>query len=303
MPCYSPLQAWRGRKLVDGKTSIVWRKTEADPALVDSELKLPCGQCIGCRLERSRQWAMRCVHEASLYKDNCFITLTYDGSRLFPSGGLCMRDFQLFMKRLRKQNVGKKIRFFHCGEYGELGGRPHYHACLFNHDFSDKVLWSVRDGVRLYRSVTLENLWSLGFSTVGDVTFQSAAYVARYIMKKVIGDGKDVYVNELTGECRDKEYVTMSRRPGIGRGWYDKFKLDLYPSDFGIINGMKVRPPKFYDHIFDVEFPEEFKKVKARRLTFGRSIAGDNDVYRLAVKEGCKKSRVKQLIRPMEVGI
>ena len=128
-------------------------------------------------------------------------------------------------------------------------------------------------------------------------------------MKKVLGDGKDVYVDSVTGECRDKEYVTMSRgckklgTGGIGRGWYDKFKLDLYPSDFGIMRGMRVRPPKYYDSIFDVENPDMFKQVKARRLSFGRRVADDNDVFRLSVKEQCKKSRIKNLVRPMEVGI
>ena len=100
------------------------------------------------------------------------------------------------------------VRFFHCGEYGELLYRPHYHACLFGFDFSDKVLWSTRGGVRLYRSKILEKLWTFGFSTIGDVTFESAAYVARYCTKKITGDKADEHYNG-----RSPEYVTMSRPP------------------------------------------------------------------------------------------
>lgn len=82
MLCYSPLVAWRGERLPSGKRSVVFKKSDAVQSLSAFEIKLPCGQCIGCRLERSRQWAMRCVHEASLYEKNCFITLTYDDSHL-----------------------------------------------------------------------------------------------------------------------------------------------------------------------------------------------------------------------------
>ena len=121
---------------------------------------MPCGQCIGCRLERSRQWAIRCVHEASLWPDNCFVTLTFDDDNIISSGSLVKADFQKFMKRLRKR-FGKGVRYFHCGEYGDLLGRPHHHACLFNFSFPDRYLWSSSGGVNLYRSPTLEELWPL----------------------------------------------------------------------------------------------------------------------------------------------
>ena len=151
---------------------------------------VPCGQCIGCRLERSRQWAIRCVHEASLHTDNCFITLTYSPDCLPSDGSLNHDDFQKFFKRLRKHIAPKKIRYYMCGEYGEdlqqpsKLGRPHFHACLFGLDFDDKQLYIVRDDVKLYTSATLEKIWGKGFVTIGDVTFESAAYVARYIAKK-----------------------------------------------------------------------------------------------------------------------
>lgn len=309
MPCYSPLQAWRGPKLPTGKRSVVWKRKDAASSLVDAELRLPCGQCIGCRLERSRQWAMRCVHEASLHKRNCFVTLTYDDPHLPAGGGLSLRDWQLFMKKLRKYAGRCKVRFFMCGEYGEKFCRPHFHACLFNWDFADKVLWSVRDGVRLYRSPRLEKLWGNGFCSVGDVTFESAAYVARYIMKKVTGAGApdryDVF-DRKTGEVFQEsrpEFVTMSRRPGIARGWFEKFSLDTYPSDFVVLRGMKMKPPRFYDGIYDVVDPAGMAGVKARRNSRAFSLRGENGDYELRCKEVNKLAQVSRLSRGLEAGI
>ena len=143
MPCFHPLTGYLARDAnASGKRSIVF-----DPKLalgVDVKRQVPCGRCIGCRLERSRQWAMRCVHEASLYKNNCFITLTFNDYYLPKDGSLHVEHFQKFMKRLRKR-FGSGVRYFQCGEYGELLRRPHYHACLFNFDFPDRVLWSIRN--------------------------------------------------------------------------------------------------------------------------------------------------------------
>jgi hypothetical protein len=121
-------------RMVDGSVKFVSRNKKG----VDGTLELPCGQCIGCRLERSRQWAMRCLHESSLYDRNAFVTLTYDDEHLPPGGSLNYPDFQRFMKRLRK-NSKSPIRFYMGGEYGESTLRPHFHVCLFGYDFPDKV--------------------------------------------------------------------------------------------------------------------------------------------------------------------
>ena len=142
MPCYNPLKGYRSRTLnASGKRSIVFNLREG---YVDQPIEVPCGQCIGCRLERSRQWAVRCVHEASLYKNNCFVTLTYSDDKLPSDGSLHFDHFQKFMKRLRRFYDDSRIRFFHCGEYGEQYSRPHYHCCLFNFDFVDKKFWKKR---------------------------------------------------------------------------------------------------------------------------------------------------------------
>lgn len=164
----------------------------------------------------------------------------------------------------------------------------------------------------MYRSATLERLWPYGYSAVSDVTFESAAYVARYVMDKVTGEdaervsdrtGLSHYerVNLVSGEvCLVKpEYVTMSRRPGIGADWYRKFKLDMYPSDFRIMRGMKMRPARFYDGKYDLENPEVFAQLKSARV---RAVdVHDNTPERLVVKEVCKLASIKLLKRSLEV--
>lgn len=289
---------------------------------MDQPVDLSCGKCIGCLLERSRQWAVRCVHEASLYDSNCFITLTYDEEHLPKGWSLDKEAFQKFMKRLRKR-FGSGPRYFMCGEYGENFGRPHYHACLFNHDFPDKYHWRTSErGDRIYRSPILEALWPFGLSEIGEVTFESAAYVARYVMKKVTGDAAAEHykrVDPRTGELFDivPEFTTMSRRPGIGRPWLDKFMSDVYPSDFVVVRGVKMKPPKYYDSQYQILHPrpvtieevrESFKTgsiseeiVQARRYKAFLK-REDNTPERLAVKEKVKRAVITQLKRKIDHG-
>ena len=152
MACFRPLTAYKFKS-----GDIVFDFHIHEEHLVEEMLKLPCGKCIGCRLARSREWAIRCVHEASLHEHNCFITLTYDDDHLPMNNSLDLRDFQLFMKRLRFK-FGNGIRYYHCGEYGDNYRRPHYHACLFNFDFADKKIWKCDKKNKLYRSHDLEQV-------------------------------------------------------------------------------------------------------------------------------------------------
>ena len=294
MPCYHPITAYRaasGKNPKTGKWPIVF---DIKNGYKDMPVQIPCGRCIGCRLEKSRQWAIRCVHEASLYSDNCFITLTYDNEHLPSDLSLDKSHFVLFMKRLRKK-YGDGIRFFHCGEYGELYKRPHHHACLFNFDFPDKKLWSTREGIPLYTSESLQKLWPYGYSTIGAVTFESAAYVARYVMKKITGDKAEAHYNG-----REPEYITMSRRPGIAREWFEKFKTDVYPQDFCIIrNNIKCKPPKYYDNLYDLTNSEDFRKIKLRRLKLA-SQSPNNTPDRLLVRERVKSLKVAKLKRTID---
>lgn len=297
MPCFHPLTAYLSGSLTEnGKRGITFNAKES---FAGYTIKVPCGQCIGCRLERSRMWAVRCVHEASLYERNCFITLTFDDKHL-PEGGSLVKhgkDFSDFMKRLRKR-FGSGVRYFHCGEYGELLCRPHHHACLFNFDFPDKVFWSKRGGVNLYISKSLTDLWEFGFSSIGDVTFESAAYVARYVVKKITGKSADAYYKGLT-----PEYVTMSRRPGIASGWLDKFKSDVYPDDFIVIrDGVKCRAPRFYDIKYDLTNHVDLLKIKLNRLRKAR-LSPDNTRERLAVREEVKRLVLASNKRSFESGL
>lgn len=214
---------------------------------------LPCGNCIGCRLDRAATWAMRCMYEAQLHERNVFVTLTFNDANLSPDLSLHKEDYVLFMKRLRKYMKYHfncdDVRFFHCGEYGDLNNRPHHHAILFNVDFPDKKLWKTGpNGNPYYRSEILEKLWPFGYSTVGNVTYQSCGYVARYVLKKVTGKKAS---REYYGD-RVPPYITMSRRPGIAKEWFEKYWRDVYPNDFCITErGVMRKPPRYFDLLYD----------------------------------------------------
>nr|AVQ10173.1 replication protein VP4 [Gokushovirinae environmental samples] len=280
MPCYSPLRAFQ---VGSGKPVF------SPPALLARAIFLPCGRCVGCLLERSRQWAVRCMHEARLYDRNCFITLTFRDCSI-DSLNLDYVFFQKFMKRLRFHYSPNLIRFFMCGEYGDINSRAHYHACLFNHDFDDKVVFRGE----LFRSPTLERLWPFGFSTIGALTFESAAYVARYVMKKEHGTPVRQILDVTTGELieREHEFCAMSLKPGIGRGFIEKFVSDVYPEDHVVINGKDSKPPRYYDTYFESIRPEEFGRIKERRRKAADRQFDDNSPRRLRVKAAVAGARL-----------
>lgn len=297
MPCYHPMPAVRMR---DGSVKFVSRHKRG----VEDTLELPCGQCIGCRLERSRQWAMRCMHEASLHDSNAFITLTYDDSHLPAGGTLVYRDFQLFMKRLRK--VAGKVTFYCGGEYGEQLRRPHFHACIFGYDFPDKVYFKKSsDGSKLYTSNLLEKLWPLGMSSCGSVTFASAAYIARYCVQKVNGQAAESHYRVITddGEIIQllPEFNHMSLKPAIGKRWLERFESDVYPRDYVVVNGAKVKPPKYYDTLFEKENPGVFSDLVAQRELDMENLRHYDHLEfwpdRMSAKEGVQIARSNLLKR------
>ena len=295
MPCYHPQLVYRskdGPNPETGKWPIVFNPRDG---FNDLTLQVPCGQCIGCRLERSRQWAIRCIHEASLHEHNSFITLTYDQANLPKDGSLVKGHFQKFMKRLRRRYADRTVRYYMCGEYGEELGRPHYHACLFGLDWPDQVLLSAKNECKLYTSNELSTLWPFGYAVIGEVTFESAAYVARYILKKVTGDpAADHYRHRVP------EYTTMSRRPGIGSDWFDRFQGDVYPWDEVVIrDGVRCRPPRFYDKQLETTDPKAYKAIKARRAKAADN--PDNSLRRLIVREQVKLAKMQQLKRGYEI--
>lgn len=284
MPCYRPLKGWYSRDRTEkGKRKVVFTLKEG---YVDRPVVVPCGVCIGCRLDRARQWAMRILHESQMYEDNCFVTLTYDEKNV-GDGQLKVRDFQLFMKKLRKRIKPEKIRFFHCGEYGEKFSRPHYHVIFFGIDFRN-----IGDITQEKKGLTeckfLEEIWEKGFVMVGDCTFESAAYVAGYVTKKVAGKEKEGHYKGMK-----EEYVTMSRRPGIGYKWYEKYGKEIYPYDEVVIKGKTMKPPKYYDGLLEVSDPEELKRVKLGRMYLTEVQKENTEELRLRERERVAVERWK----------
>lgn len=325
MPCYHPLHGYVSTRPnpKTGKHSWVPSLRKAGSLLAE-HLAIPCGRCIGCRLERSRQWALRCVHENQLHEESAFVTLTYDDAHLPPGGTLKKKDFQDFAKRLRKRFHGRKIKYLHCGEYGGRSRRPHYHALLFGIDFDDKKPFSQSaDGSPIFTSEILQRLWPSGFCTTGAVTFESAAYVARYVVEKINGKAADElkrrtpnslllrHYEQITPEGEIvrllPEYITMSlkgNKPGepggIAAGWYKQFKSDVYPYDEVVIRGRAMKPPKFYDRLLELEDPALRELIKERRQAAALLRQGDSTTARLKVREKVKLAQITNLKRTIE---
>lgn len=268
-------------------------------------VEIPCGQCIGCRIQRSRQWADRCLMELTQHPEGgYFVTLTYNDMHLpwswysDPFTGeaqasltLDRRDVQLFLKRLRK-STGQDLRYFGCGEYGPTTFRPHYHLIIFGLVLDDlePLPGRSRQGYTYYRSKTVEDAWSFhmrdslrnnvspvvkdsrgrekrpvstaGFCVVGPITWETCAYTARYVTKKLTGDFSSYYdFFNIT-----PPFSMMSLKPGIGSGFYDP---DLYKHEFIYLStekgGHKCRPPRYFDQKYDIEYPEEMALVKRHR--------------------------------------
>lgn len=295
MACYSPLLAWQ-----TGNGSIVFveRMGKGD---VRRELSLPCGQCIGCRLERSRQWALRCMHEARMHESNSFLTLTYANEHMPHRGCLRYTDFQKFMKRLRKR-LDKEVSYYMCGEYGPLNWRPHYHACLFGYDFPDKEFYAQMpgSGANLYRSAELERLWPYGFCSIGDVTFESAAYVARYCVQKITGPNAKYHYarSDADGSYQlPPEFNRMSLKRPIGKSFYEKYSTDMYPHDYVVRDGQKMQPPKYYDKLFKREEPDTHEELVMAREAKARAMWEDNVPARLYAKKVVAETRADFLKR------
>jgi len=300
MPCYHPLTGYRSRHISgNGKRPLVFNKNDG---FSDMSVTVPCGVCIGCRIDKSRQWAIRCVHESKLHLRNSFLTLTYDELPEFNT--LLKSDLQKFFKRLRKD--GKTFRYFAVGEYAPNTRRPHYHAIIFGLDFNEdglrKNYKTNAQGNQLYTSEYLTKVWGHGHATVGQFSYQTAAYVARYVMKKQTGKNADDHysiVDPYTGEIigQEHEFQIMSRKPGIGSGWFDKFSSDAFPSDFLIHQGKKHSVPRYYTDKLERGDIETFKLIKAKRKQSQLKNAHETTYDRLAVREECKKSQLKSLKR------
>lgn len=313
MTCFHPVQSYR---MPDG--SIAFGGGRSSKVMKGHPFELPCGKCQGCRLEHSRIWAIRCVKEASMHAQNSFVTLTYRDDKLPENGSLILRDLQLFFKRLRKAlwlvDKNRKVRYYACGEYGDKYQRPHYHAILFGVDFGDKLVYSPPDENGeggLYTSRVLDGLWTHGQCIIGVVNFKTCSYVARYCMKKVDGNKRKaghylVYTSDGVVSERLPEFAVMSRRPGIGAPWYDKYGNEVREHDSIILDGQAVPSIRYFDLRGSAIDPVGLEGVKFARSP--ESIASaderkrrylESSPPRLAVKEELLRQRLKQKDRKL----
>lgn len=332
MSCFHPLSAVvYGINPENGKKIL---KVGALPDGKHETLEIPCGRCIGCRLDYSRQWANRCMLELKDHEKACFVTLTYNPEHVprryyadpstglaEPSLSLCKRDVQLFFKRLRKAFPDCRIRYFGCGEYGPSTFRPHYHLILFGVDFKeDRVSYRKSKTLNpMYTSATLDKLWSFpprigegshtcvaGISTIQDVCWETCAYTARYITKKLNGPEGEFYETFNI----EKPFAVMSRRPGIGRSYYDAHMGDgsLYSHSFIHLStpdgGLKFNPPKYFDRLLEEDDPEQYAEIKETRKRMAEAVqkaklaSTDLDYFSyLEMSEDVFQSRINTLKR------
>lgn len=328
MPCYHPMFGIRtGEKTVNGKDAIKIigsvKPQNYPPWMI---VQIPCGKCIGCRLEYSKQWANRCMLEMQYHDEAWFVTFTYNdehvpqiysaspdtGEALLPLMTLSKRDVQLAMKRIRKKFSDDRIRYFLAGEYGSTTFRPHYHAILFGLHLHDIVPYSQNfRGDVLFNSQSLSDCWrdnsgqSMGHVVVAKCTWETCAYVARYTAKKYgVNDGE---AYDMLGLVRP--FTLMSRKPGIGRQYFEDHP-DCMEYEFINVStgegGKKFRPPRYYEKLYDDIEPEKAheRKVKARvsaqRSEEIKQSKSNLDEYdRRALAERIKAGQFKSLRRTL----
>lgn len=279
MPCKFPQIVYRdvsGRNPETGKWPLTHDPKKGHP---DMSLLRPCGQCIGCRLKYAHEWAVRCMHETQYWDVCSFLTLTYDDEylRYGLSGWPTLTrgpksDMTLFWKRLRKCLTPIKVAYKYVGEYGEETHRPHYHALLYGYNFaSDRRQHKVTSqGHVLYTSSFLDKVWQLGNCIIGDLSFESAAYVSSYNLKKL--SGQDAVI-EYDNFDLVRPYSCTSL--GFGKRWIKDFADQVIERDFVIARGHKMRPPRYYDDFFKNSDDYDFRGVVRRR----EKLAEENEKF------------------------
>lgn len=314
MACYHPLKGFPYGKTNTGRNKLIVTSSCVDHIEVNDKgeiiratspdrgsdhhiyipgsaaIEIPCGQCIGCRLDHSNEWATRCLLEMQKYDQNCFITFTYDEEHV-PERWYCdletkkervsltldKRDLQLFWKRLRED--GNNCRYYACGEYGDKYARPHMHAIIFGYrpddlipasQYNDKFVDASELGYNYFVSPYLNSVWKKGAVLVADASWESAAYTARYVMKKLKGMARSFYDRN----CIEPEFVTMSRKPGIGSDWFDDnkkcyatFLKQYIKTEKGSREMCKIR---YFDEKIEDKYPFDFEKMKMTRKEFAK---------------------------------
>lgn len=260
MPCEEPLEAMQP---VNGGALRFQRGAPRDGKAY-KRIQIPCGTCILCREEQARQWAVRIAHEATRWPESSFITLTYSDENLPADNGLNYDDLQRFWKRLRKK-IGK-LRYYAVGEYGDKTLRPHYHACIFGHAFTEKRIIIRKTPTFLWTSPELEKAWALGQVSVGALTYETARYCAGYVTKKLISHQQYVRTDEQTGELIRLQQPRPFMSRNIAQAWWEEWNPGVRNHDWVIINGRKQKPPKAYDRWLGEVAREEMEKIKKERV-------------------------------------
>lgn len=315
MACFNPLIGYRSRegRNEKGNWPVVFNVASG---YKDMEVVVPCGKCIGCRLDRSKDWAGRCVQESRLWDHNYFLTLTYEDKCLPDNFSLRSKDLQDFWKRLRKATFsqngpvkrvpefevinGKRtlvngIRYFACGEYGDRSHRPHYHAICFNLEIPDLIPYKRSfDGSQLWLSNWLSSIWGSGHVVIGAVTFETCAYVARYVTKKIYG----LAAPEHYGD-REPEFCRSSNRPGIGFNWFVDYADEVARNGFVLINGHKNPVPRYYLKKLEERDKQSYLTYKDKRAIVAKrgKDSPDKTPERLAKREELTLYRSKLLRR------
>lgn len=296
MACFRPIPAYR----TSGGEVVFSELARYD--IVES-MQLRCEHCDGCKADYSSMWASRAMHEKKMHRESMFVTLTFNADNLPYRGQLEYSTFQKWMRRMRKE-FKEKLRFFMCGEYGDLNGRPHFHAIVYGLWPEDAEPWRKNDvGDQLYRSPLLEKLWPYGHVEFGQVTYESCRYVAGYVAKKFYGDeGKYKYkrFDELGEYDLVPPFTHMSLKPGIGAQWLDKFWSDVFPAgELVEAGGLKRKLPRYYEKRLKRRDPDAYEALKMRRAEEGRARADDNTPARLAVREECLRAKVSRQRRDL----
>ncbi len=288
MACYKQLRAY---KSPEGKIS--WPKlgSKASDHEALFPLRLNCGKCIGCRISNTKDWAVRSMHEAQMHPQNSFLTLTYSDEKLPDDRGLRVDHWQKFAKKVR--NHCGPFRFLEVGEYSDAPEfRPHYHALIFGHDWHETRVKLQRKPweTPLFASSILEKLWPHGIHAIGELNYKTAAYVAGYCLKKLSGEYAERQWDRLDTETGEwwqvpPEHALMSRRPGLGTAWFEKYGDDVYPSDEVIVDGKQLRPPAFYDTLLKRKDERMFRELETKRRNSVREHAEDHTDERLKIRE------------------
>lgn len=307
MACYSPLKAYPGAKLnpETGKRPMTF---SGQKSLIEGTLyTVPCGVCIGCRIDRAEAWAIRATHEAKMAKydwpgspGSSFLTLTYRPDAV-PADYSVRKDvMQRFMKRLRFK-IGVPVRYLLCGEYGERKGRPHFHVLLFGYEFPDRRPWRKLRGNQLYRSELLEEVWTEGSAEIGSVSYQSARYVGGYVVKKLGGERADeAYWRQSPVDGNtyrvEPEFGAMSLKPGLGESWFQKFHGDVFPADHVIVDGQPRKPPRYYEKLYGEDRMKPIKRARKARIAKLEAVTK----ARAAIMEEVRTLKVRKFEREVE---